>query len=212
MSIAPSEKHLEDWIVDTGYFTLPQAKILRQYQLPSGIIDLIYLDGNGLQLIELKKGRIDSKALMQTARYLRDLNGISKTALDLVRPPLDRYAQIYDPKLTTTLIGYGVKEDNLLIAAQAIGIDIVSYEYDSNQDSYEFFDVEAPPLLIEDKIQYVTGDIGMYIQEAFTIKQRDMPISPEGVPLHAMLVYHELFTLETKYGIKPFYDDEGAIQ
>lgn len=101
MNIAPSEKHLEDWIVnnwdrfgewwldeedlppfdlDVGDCFAPYFPelIAEQYKLPSGLIDLIGGDERTPQLcvIELKKGRITYTDIGQCARYLFDIGEI----------------------------------------------------------------------------------------------------------------------------------------
>lgn len=209
--LAPSEKHLENWIVETGYFNSNDARCLQQYRLPSGITDLIYLD-NGITLMELKRGKIDASALMQTARYLRDLKAIAKTSLDLVRPPLDGKATIYDPPITAMLIGHALDNDNLLIAAQAIGIDVLLYDYQQDTGEYDFIDADIPRLSLEEKLPFITGDIGLEIQEAYTRNVTDAVRAPDGTPLQAMVIFAELWKLENEHGIKPFYDIEGIVQ
>lgn len=74
MSIAPSERHLEDWIVAHNPFNL--KLIDRQLAVPSGVIDLLYANEHGaLVIMELKKGRIDDHAVGQMARYAADFDG-----------------------------------------------------------------------------------------------------------------------------------------
>jgi hypothetical protein len=96
--IAPSEKHLEDWIVanfkkfgdlwedDSDYGDLayyPDDKhvlwpfseriIARQLQLPSGYPDLIVADENHVSVVELKKGAVTYDTLGQCLRYIHDM-------------------------------------------------------------------------------------------------------------------------------------------
>lgn len=101
---APSEKHLEDWIVanpkwfgdrwdrfddpygftdnfiwiDDNNFIWPilSKVISRQPRFPTGIPDLIGLMDDRIAVIELKKGIIDSKVIAQCLRYMSALKKI----------------------------------------------------------------------------------------------------------------------------------------
>lgn len=101
--IAPSEKHLEDWIVanlrwfsscivDDGYtydhygavelspgrWVQPcgDRLIARQFPLPHGIADLILRTDDSIFVAELKKGAIDAKSVVQCARYIHDVREV----------------------------------------------------------------------------------------------------------------------------------------
>jgi hypothetical protein len=94
--IAPSEKHLEDWIVanpDKVYARLDDPNeywdgtvdfisriVKRQCNLPSGRCDLIALATGmrdySLAAIELKRDALDTKTVAQCLRYIRDLKEI----------------------------------------------------------------------------------------------------------------------------------------
>lgn len=75
MGLAPSEKHLEDWIVanfndfkqqvNTGFRYI----IARQPEFPCGKPDLIVAARGQLFVVELKLGVIDEKAVAQCLRY-----------------------------------------------------------------------------------------------------------------------------------------------
>lgn len=103
MSEAPSEKHLEDWIV-ANYKQVCEYEIYeeggqkyydpemridfihrivgRQVRLPSGICDLVAItkgrhsDRLCLSAIEIKKGAIKSSTIIQCLKYTRDLRHI----------------------------------------------------------------------------------------------------------------------------------------
>jgi hypothetical protein len=101
-SQAPSEKHLEDWIVNNfdyfgeimesdGYdygdnciypddehviFGFADNVIARQAKLPSGYPDLIIADNMHVSAVELKKGAITYDTLGQCLRYMHDLKEI----------------------------------------------------------------------------------------------------------------------------------------
>lgn len=103
MAKAPTEKHLENWIVDNFHwfgdlydndylygfenvavkfnedqFVVPLGHRIvgRQFQLPDGIADLIITDDNRLMVVELKKGPVTFDALGQCLRYMNNLQSI----------------------------------------------------------------------------------------------------------------------------------------
>lgn len=103
MAKAPTEKHLEDWIVNNlhwfgdlydneylygfenhaapfgeDHFVVPMAtKIVgRQLQLPDGIADLVVTDHDRLMVVELKKGDLSFDVLGQCLRYMNNLTNI----------------------------------------------------------------------------------------------------------------------------------------
>lgn len=100
---APSEKHLEDWIVNNlpyfgeqsepDYFPdyylegLPRVGnevvfpfivriIKRQMRFPFGIADLIARVSNGIAAVEIKKGLITADTVIQCLRYMHELRNI----------------------------------------------------------------------------------------------------------------------------------------
>ena len=73
---APSERHLEDWIVANPPIELGIGEIVgRQMKMPTGIADLITFS-DGLKVVELKKGAIDSHSIAQVLSYIRSLNAL----------------------------------------------------------------------------------------------------------------------------------------
>lgn len=101
--LAPSEKHLEDWIIDNprrfgevvtddlvpreywpddavmlnedSYISeFFSQTFARQFPLPSGIPDLICHGERRLTVVELKKGLINYDAIGQCVRYMHDLS------------------------------------------------------------------------------------------------------------------------------------------
>jgi hypothetical protein len=101
---APSEKHLEDWIVNNlDYFgdafdknvygllpiedplwinsdeyTYPffSHVLKRQARFPFGIADLITTDGDSICAVELKAGAVDGETIAQVLRYMHALRHI----------------------------------------------------------------------------------------------------------------------------------------
>src|SRR3990172_1466420 len=150
-SLAPSEKHLEDYIWahpeclglvtknsdDLGFpiFEL----VARQVKLPTGRVDLIgmaYM--SSLAIIELKKGVIDTRALAQLLRYMRDVKKVVELAvIDYKIMQLPGYENIgmiedqYNLSEALTfplLIGADIESDDLLCACIACNVDVMLYE------------------------------------------------------------------------------------
>lgn len=202
-TLAPSEKHLEDWIVancqfvgDSGEYDeedwlddcphLPDGSIIttgldrviaRQLTLPSGICDLIALATNfyynpTLAVVELKKGVIDTLAFTQCLRYMRDLNEIffyTMVERDLYKSyrPMSKFdfSLGATPEISGILIGHSVQDNNLLIACEAAGIQVYTYEY---RDGFYFFQsqwVNAVDGLIEIHRDFSRGALGDAMEE-----------------------------------------------
>jgi hypothetical protein len=78
---APSERHLEDWIVaNPDAFKEPVLQwqrrfvdqfIARQIKFADGVIDLIGVKDHHVKIIELKKERADGRALAQLLFYMQ---------------------------------------------------------------------------------------------------------------------------------------------
>lgn len=191
MAKAPNERHLEDWIISHGVnwheFTEGEpysqfTKLSRQITLPSGIPDIICLSNNvDICVIEIKKDWIDSQALAQLLRYIRDVKWIVQYTLAQFRDPDPRIKHL-EPRVIGNLIGYKVKDKNLAIAADVADITLTEYEYDLDEDHYDFEDFEKEHVKPEVFYQYSKGQIGMYVAEAFqtSIHQNervDIPLS-----------------------------------
>lgn len=166
--IAPSEKHLEDWIVDNsqlvreetgescdywdGYTNFIHRIVNRQVRLPSGRADLIAITCGYTDIsvapVEIKKGAIDSKTVAQCLRYMRDLREIF---LRVRHPGIDSEIYTgyeyrphgiaeqllgYAPEIAGMVIGHSVSDNNLLVACEASGIAVLTYEFDGT--GYEF--------------------------------------------------------------------------
>lgn len=150
MSEAPSEKHLEDWIVnnfaDFQYQSTMYFKYsARQIKLPSGRCDLL---GTGWSMdkpckavciAEIKKGTLDESSLLQLLRYLSDVQSIWDYCLEGI-PSIggEQYGFAESFAYHAILIGYNV-DPKVIAAASAIGVHIVLYEYDAEADAYQFW-------------------------------------------------------------------------
>lgn len=123
---APSEKHLEDWIVanpklfgqkwagedawpsdfmkDCTWFSdnsfvspMIDSIIGRQVKFPFGIVDLIGKTSQSLKAIEIKAGTVDSGTIAQCLRYMHELRSIHCELLnDLIFNTQDEYHAHYD--------------------------------------------------------------------------------------------------------------------
>lgn len=106
MAIAPSEKHLEQWIIanpeyfgdafdkdecgipdyalermtpiGNGYYVDPfyEKLIARQLRFPTGIPDIIAQGSRSVCAIEIKKGALNYETIAQCLRYMHDLQEI----------------------------------------------------------------------------------------------------------------------------------------
>lgn len=122
---APSEKHLEDWIVDNlhllgetwdGNRTTPDffsedaswisetefvypyfERILkRQARFPSGIADLITSNERTICAVELKQGAVDGEAISQVQRYMHMLRRIYEEAFYIALAKSPEVNQYFD--------------------------------------------------------------------------------------------------------------------
>lgn len=143
---APSEKHLEDWLWNNeSEFNAQTCSdpafekrfVARQVSVPSGVIDLVGIDAQGVELyiVELKRGDIDAKALAQVLRYSRDISDLCFFVwADLADDPATRYTAscLLEPVediARKVLIGHSIKDENLLVACEATGISVYLYDY-----------------------------------------------------------------------------------
>ncbi len=130
-AFAPSEKHLEDWIVDNYPSAFPHGGHIvgRQLATPAGRIDILSFGTHFVDVIELKRGPIDGAALFQVLRYMRVLTSVCYTAH--VR---GRYK--CDPDIVRgILIGHSVN-DAVHAAADQARVGILLYEF--HEPSYDF--------------------------------------------------------------------------
>lgn len=161
---APSEKHLEDWIVDNPqYFGEAYGsqwdedelypyfeKVLkRQARFPSGIADLVMSNDTTICAVELKLGGIDGEAVAQVQRYMYMLRLIYQEAFDIARrgyPDVSKhyhYPDTVSPDMGMhvvrgMVVGHGVKDHKLLMISELLGIELVTYDYNPKDDTYRF--------------------------------------------------------------------------
>lgn len=147
-SIAPSEKHLEDWLWDHQQFVFGKVGIginaecprysirARQVHLPSGIADFVGVCNGAFPLVvELKKGPIDSKAFAQIVRYMADIEDLIDRAIaDYAFATFNSAEAQYVKQYAATgacgiLIGSSVKDPRLLYPMSRLNIAVYKYKY-----------------------------------------------------------------------------------
>lgn len=147
-TLAPSEQHLEDWIAArNGYIhadkypehTKRWKLLKRQAKLPHGRAALIVTDGGQVIVIELKRGALDTKALAQVLRYVRDLRDIWNKALKERGMSIDQAHTIFPYTIAGLLIGHSI-DDDINVAATAAGVGVYLYQYTGAGYVFEFTD------------------------------------------------------------------------
>lgn len=184
MSEAPSEKHLEDYIIenftefgDTSgvYFDF----VSRQVKLPSGKCDLVGIgcDPNSAPLYsvciaELKKGHIDESAAMQLLRYMSDVKSIWHYCLDGI-PYINNPAYDFAQGCTFegVLIGHSVS-DKVIAACGAINVNVVLYDFDPAADPfwnapYKFNICEKEHTTLRQRAECATGVIKSVVKDVY---------------------------------------------
>lgn len=170
--IAPSEKHLEDWIVSReGNLTGAPCEyriIGRQIRLNSGVADLLIQKDGVSWLYELKKECIDAKALAQILRYRSNLRMIFARVTKEFNLTDDDRRFFLENDLQSTLIGHSV-EPYIAVAAAAANVSVHLYEYDG-LGHYEFtYAYRDKEMMSEDEIaEYAYGYLGEAFRRSLT--------------------------------------------
>lgn len=173
---APSERHLEDWIVahpeDFGgeYFDFNLR--VRQFPLPSGRLDLLGTDFNTIYVIEIKKDNLKPQTLSQVLRYKKDLHRIWQVSLSgLPHPDPGCTTAAYlglgyhAPQIKGLMVGYDI-EPELVLSADASDVDVFTYEYNPETNWYTF-DWAIQPRDFSEFEPYRTGIIGKLMRQAY---------------------------------------------
>lgn len=189
MGLAPSEKHLEDWIVnnfnsfaeelDGEHYQFYDRIINRQLMLPHGISDLICTDGGSIGVVELKKGNLTCDVLGQCLRYIHDLKQIFYWVMNDVRELSnpDRESYLYTgykcyevssqypiyKELHGMIVGHNIEDKHLLTIANACDIRVVTYEFNANH--YEFVLHDNLHTSIEQYESYIDQPLGIAMRE-----------------------------------------------
>lgn len=174
MSIAPTEKHIEDWIVDNlndfnrqTYFNI-QRIVARQPQIPTGIPDLVAYMPLSLTIIEIKKGAIDIKAISQLNRYMVDIAHLHNLLYSELKTPNDLHAHNHASvvmgwqrsPIHGVLVGNSIDKQTIL-HARTVGIEYVLYVYDGKTYKFE-----------RDPDGYYAGELFQYDQDVISgVKQ-----------------------------------------
>ncbi|MFA5379409.1 MAG: hypothetical protein WC455_26870 [Dehalococcoidia bacterium] len=181
---AQSEKHLEDYIwnhpeslgmVDAypEYGEKPMYQMsFRQFQFPSGRVDLIGFDWR-MCIFELKKGQLKAQALTQLMRYMCDAKlflsdlMFKLTESEICHPWLDRHfahGDFISPELLRgVLVGESIEDDNFLTACAACGVDVFLYQYNGNAYTFEQQDIPEYHLFGNQQLEItrlVNGKLG----------------------------------------------------
>lgn len=149
---APSEKHLEDWLVVNyeklvivlaqRYATSINHVIARQPRFPSGIPDIIVDWEGAATVIELKKGVIDYQAVAQIMRYIDDLRKIAIATEFRAHRAFDYNEDIAEGMhIPGILIGSHVLDKDVLKICHYSDIHVFTYTY--NDGKYTFNQVAA---------------------------------------------------------------------
>lgn len=123
------ERDIEDWlyenpgILDAIHGTNPiEQWIGRQYQLPSGIADLIGVRQDGkLVVVEVKNVAINKAAVLQVCRYTEDLKYIVSERMDYPHKANDN-----EPWIEMILVGPSI-DDQTFTEAQAVGVRVFQF-------------------------------------------------------------------------------------
>lgn len=146
--LAPSERHLEDWIAHNfdnfnqqiGYNF--HRLIGRQVRFPSGVADLVIAGACCIFVVELKKGRLDGAAVSQLNHYLSDglamhryLNANHYEKDDLLSHKSDVSERVGSPSFRGILIGSSFDR---LAEKTCASMDIDLIQYSLIEGEYEF--------------------------------------------------------------------------
>lgn len=183
--IAPSEKHLEDWIVANckqvypNYWSLDrnvyspmiERVIKRQPRLPNGRPDLLVWSGNSVAVVELKKGPIKPEDIMQCLRYMHDVQDIGfQKHVDTVNGTdvRVRIPSIQDGAIIGYVVGHQSPNDNLMLACIELKVTPIIYDFDG--EMYHFSLPVLPQDASREVIQdWTHGAVGDAIWEAALI-------------------------------------------
>lgn len=220
---APTEKHLEEWVTTyipalfntLGIDTNGLKLIGRQMQLPSGIADLIWDTGKSINVMELKKGVIDSDCITQCMRYMMDVQTIREYALAQIRNPYIAELLEPDPEIFGTVVGSYLKDKNLLVSAKMAHINVYTYERHVSSNGIDVY--------LFNEVEYKMHDWGVYyghslnligdtFRERFRKNAERITADPDDHILSKNI--HKItpaFVLQHE-GIIPAFDENGVSQ
>lgn len=148
-TLAPSEKHLEDWIAaNLNGFDYLDGLIARQVHCKDGIIDLIGFKEHRLQVVELKKGEIDSKALTQLLRYMKDVRSVFDAVgmeMHYIKGIASQcYGFSYEGAqfIQGQLVGRSIDE-KIFLACYEAGVQVVLYSFENGNYNFDTARIEG---------------------------------------------------------------------
>lgn len=123
------EKDIEDWLyanplaLNPTYVDNPIVNWLgRQYQLPSGIADLIGVrQDKMLVVVEIKNVPINKAAVLQVCRYTSDLKRIVSSRMEY-----PHFRDNHEPVIEMVLVGPSV-DDQTFTEARAVNVDVFTF-------------------------------------------------------------------------------------
>lgn len=161
---APSERHLEDWIVanphkfkncadEYGWTDferyLAQAEgellthgkpyfninLVRQVELSCGYADLVGLRGNKIGVVELKKNAVNEKTLVQLMKYINEIEHMILFRELEVVPNFWSREHKRIPSVFGFAVGYGQPSKQTIEGCPS-RISLVSYDFDGCNYSF----------------------------------------------------------------------------
>lgn len=176
MAKAPSEKHLEDWIVAnpdvlTFYEGLPVQIIGRQVNLPSGRADIIARCGINLLVVELKKGEVDQATVVQVMRYMHDLKHIWYMATEYLPSGFSERGHTNEILVTGVVVGCAVAE-NTVKSAESVDITVLTYDFDG--ETYVFEQVLPDYMSMQTAEEYALGILGVTMRQIYAERLQDL--------------------------------------
>lgn len=133
MRIDPSrvnilEKDIEDFLWENpnairGNGYVVERWLKRQYEVPSGIIDLLGVTSSkNLVVVEVKNVAINASALTQVSRYAFDILQIARGAAEYIIGDIEVRPWIY-----RIVVGKSM-DDKIMLEAESIGVELLSFD------------------------------------------------------------------------------------
>lgn len=196
-TVAPNEKHLEDWIVNNfemfgtdswgdGHYTFFDRLIARQYPLPNGRPDLITMFEGTITIVELKKGELTYGVLGQCLRYIHDMKFIyGLVREDLYSQGMDTFSQYQystsniflevtefpTSEFTGMIVGHSVADRDLPLVAATCGVQTVTYELINGEYifTHHFIETDAR---VDDYKRHLNEAAGTAIRSMMRFRNR----------------------------------------
>lgn len=171
---APTEKHLENWIVaHNGWLLAAECPdlmsehcvVARQLRLPSGIADLVIADPDYLHIMELKKGAIDEKAIAQVLRYRGDFLSIWHATTHNHAMGFLESRRLFPEIVFCVLIGQSA-DDSVLRSCLGAGIAVYLYEFDGEDYHFSYFGDRRIEMQDNTAEEFSYGTVGQFMSSA----------------------------------------------